>query len=57
MKSALRIPCSRQNLQEVRDFVRGYLADLNGFTHGFPIHDDQTLLVIKFKSAQPPSLA
>ena len=27
MKSALRIPCSRQNLQEVRDFVRGYLAD------------------------------
>ena len=33
------------------------LADLNGFTHGFPIHDDQTLLVIKFKSAQPPSLA
>ena len=27
MSSALRIPCSRQNLQEVRDFVRGYLAD------------------------------
>ena len=30
------------------------LADLNAFTKGFPIHDDQTLLVIKFKSAQPP---
>ena len=25
MKSALRIACSRQHLQQVRDFVRGYL--------------------------------
>ena len=40
--------------EEIKSFI---LADLNGFTHGFPIHDDQTLLVIKFKSAQPPSLA
>jgi serine/threonine-protein kinase RsbW len=27
MKSALRIACSRRNLQEVRDFVRGYLSN------------------------------
>jgi serine/threonine-protein kinase RsbW len=27
MKSVLRIACSRQNLQQVRDFVRGYLAE------------------------------
>jgi sigma-B regulation protein RsbU (phosphoserine phosphatase) len=33
------------------------LDDLNSFTHGYPIHDDQTLLVIKFKSAQPAPLA
>ena len=26
MKSALRIACSRENLQEVRDFVREYLS-------------------------------
>ena len=26
MKSALRIACSRQHLQQVRDFVRGYLS-------------------------------
>ena len=26
MKSALRIACSRQNLQQVRDFVRGHLT-------------------------------
>ncbi len=27
MKSALRIACSRQNLQQVRDFVRNYLSE------------------------------
>jgi sigma-B regulation protein RsbU (phosphoserine phosphatase) len=39
---------------EIKDFI---LKDLNSFTLGHPIHDDQTLLVIKFKSAQPPPLA
>ncbi|AHJ99087.1 PP2C family protein-serine/threonine phosphatase [Hymenobacter swuensis] len=29
------------------------LADLNEFSKGQPIHDDQTLLVIKFKASQP----
>ncbi|MBB6057582.1 serine phosphatase RsbU (regulator of sigma subunit) [Hymenobacter luteus] len=33
------------------------LADLNEFSRGQPMHDDQTLLVIKFKASQPePSL-
>jgi len=27
MKSALRIACSRRNLQQVRDFVRNYLSE------------------------------
>ena len=29
MKSALRIACSRRNLQQVRDFVRDYLSELH----------------------------
>ena len=29
------------------------LADLGAFSRGQPVHDDQTLLVIKFKAAQP----
>ncbi|MCA8831612.1 PP2C family protein-serine/threonine phosphatase [Hymenobacter pini] len=29
------------------------LTDLNEFSKGQPMHDDQTLLVIKFKAAQP----
>ncbi|UPL48368.1 PP2C family protein-serine/threonine phosphatase [Hymenobacter sublimis] len=33
------------------------LTDLNEFSRGQPMHDDQTLLVIKFKASQPePSL-
>ena len=40
-----------QDAENIKSFI---LDDLNGFTHGHPIHDDQTLLVIKFKSAQPP---
>ena len=40
-----------QGAEDIKSFI---LADLNAFTKGFPIHDDQTLLVIKFKSAQPP---
>ena len=43
--------------QEAEDIKSFILDDLNGFTHGHPIHDDQTLLVIKFKSAQPLPLA
>ncbi len=43
-----------QDAEHIKNFI---LDDLNRFTHGFPIHDDQTLLVIKFKSAQPPPLA
>ena len=39
-----------QTAEDIKSFI---LNDLNGFTHGHPIHDDQTLLVIKFKSAQP----
>lgn len=29
MKAVLRIACSRRNLQQVRDFVRGYLVEHN----------------------------
>lgn len=29
MSSTLRIPCSRDNLQQVRDFVRGHLMEEN----------------------------
>ena len=43
-----------QDAENIKSFI---LDDLNGFTHGHPIHDDQTLLVIKFKSAQPLPLA
>ena len=39
-----------QNAEEIKSYI---LNDLNAFTSGHPIHDDQTLLVIKFKSAQP----
>jgi len=43
--------------QEAEDIKSFILDDLNAFTSGHPIHDDQTLLVIKFKSAQPLPLA
>lgn len=33
--------------EEIKSFI---LDDLNGFTTGQPMHDDQTLLVIKFKA-------
>jgi serine phosphatase RsbU (regulator of sigma subunit) len=46
--------CYYLDAEEIKNRI---LSDLNGFTHGFPIHDDQTLLVIKFKSAQPVPLA
>ena len=43
-----------QEADTIKSFI---LADLNAFTAGHPIHDDQTLLVIKFKSAQTLPLA
>ena len=46
--------CYYLEAEEIKSFI---LDDLNAFTQGHPIHDDQTLLVIKFKSAQPPLLA
>ncbi|GAA4368253.1 hypothetical protein GCM10023185_40830 [Hymenobacter saemangeumensis] len=39
---------------EIKEHI---LRDLNNFTRGYPIHDDQTLLVIKFKAAQPAPFA
>ena len=36
--------------EEIKTFI---IDDLNSFTAGQPMHDDQTLLVIKFKAAQP----
>lgn len=36
--------------EEIKAFI---IDDLNRFTTGQPMHDDQTLLVIKFKAAQP----
>jgi serine phosphatase RsbU (regulator of sigma subunit) len=46
--------CYYLEAEEIKSFI---LNDLNAFTQGHPIHDDQTLLVIKFKSAQPLQLA
>ncbi|MGI4884663.1 MAG: PP2C family protein-serine/threonine phosphatase [Janthinobacterium lividum] len=46
--------CYYQNANEIKSFI---LNDLNGFTAGQPIHDDQTLLVIKFKAIQPEPMA
>ena len=40
--------------EEIKSFI---IDDLNTFTAGQPMHDDQTLLVIKFKAAQPSSRA
>jgi sigma-B regulation protein RsbU (phosphoserine phosphatase) len=39
-----------QDAENIKSYI---LNDLNAFTAGHPIHDDQTLLVIKFKSSQP----
>ncbi|WP_125921572.1 PP2C family protein-serine/threonine phosphatase [Hymenobacter lapidarius] len=50
----LKLRLEESYFQEAEAIKSSILADLNGFTNGFPIHDDQTLLVIKFKSAQPP---
>ncbi len=53
----LKLRLEESYFQEAEDIKTFILDDLNGFTHGYPIHDDQTLLVIKFKSAQPLPLA
>ena len=53
----LKLRLEESYFQEADDIKNYILDDLNGFTAGHPIHDDQTLLVIKFKSAQPPPLA
>ena len=51
----LKLRLEESYFQEAHDIKNYILDDLNAFTAGHPIHDDQTLLVIKFKSAQPPS--
>ncbi|MBC8084881.1 MAG: SpoIIE family protein phosphatase [Hymenobacter sp.] len=38
---------------EADEIKEQILADLSQFSAGQPMHDDQTLLVVKFKSAQP----
>ncbi len=39
-----------QSAEEINRHIR---QDVQEFSKGLPLHDDQTLLVIKFKSAQP----
>ena len=48
----LKLRLEESYFQEAHDIKNFILNDLNAFTAGHPIHDDQTLLVIKFKSAQ-----
>ncbi|MGI4739607.1 MAG: PP2C family protein-serine/threonine phosphatase [Janthinobacterium lividum] len=42
--------CFYQSAEEINQYIR---QDVQEFSKGLPLHDDQTLLVIKFKSAQP----
>jgi sigma-B regulation protein RsbU (phosphoserine phosphatase) len=49
----LKLRLEESYFQEAHDIKNFILNDLNAFTAGHPIHDDQTLLVIKFKTAQP----
>jgi len=46
--------CYYQDADAIKRFI---LNDLNKFSSGQPIHDDQTLLVIKFKVVQPEPVA
>ncbi|WP_140465492.1 PP2C family protein-serine/threonine phosphatase [Hymenobacter nivis] len=46
--------CYYQESDAIKQFI---MNDLNSFTIGQPIHDDQTLLVIKFKAVQPEPTA
>ena len=47
---ALLQRCYYLEAHEIKDLI---MADFNTFTAGCPVHDDQTMLVIKFKTAQP----
>ena len=42
--------CFYQSAEEINNYLR---RDVQEFSKGLPLHDDQTLLVIKFKAAQP----
>ena len=42
--------CFYQSAEEINAHIR---HDVQLFSQGLPLHDDQTLLVIKFKAAQP----
>jgi sigma-B regulation protein RsbU (phosphoserine phosphatase) len=42
--------CFYQSAEEINNYIR---EDVQEFSRGLPLHDDQTLLVIKFKAAQP----
>ncbi|GAA3922199.1 PP2C family protein-serine/threonine phosphatase [Hymenobacter algoricola] len=42
---------------EAEEIKQQILNDLDEFSAGQPMHDDQTLLVIKFKAAQPDTLS
>ena len=42
--------CFYQSAEEINQYIR---QDVQEFSKGLPLHDDQTLLVIKFKAAQP----
>ncbi|MGI4870179.1 MAG: GAF domain-containing SpoIIE family protein phosphatase [Janthinobacterium lividum] len=42
--------CFYQSAEEINNYIR---RDVQEFSKGQPLHDDQTLLVIKFKAAQP----
>ena len=42
--------CFYQSAEEINAHLR---HDVQEFSQGQPLHDDQTLLVIKFKAAQP----
>ncbi len=47
---ALLERCYYLEAHEIKAII---MADFNQFTAGCPVHDDQTMLVIKFKTAQP----
>ena len=46
--------CYYLEAPEIKDLI---MADFNEFTAGCPVHDDQTMLVIKFKTAQPEPIS
>ncbi|MGI4833984.1 MAG: PP2C family protein-serine/threonine phosphatase [Janthinobacterium lividum] len=42
--------CFSQSAEGINTYIRN---DVQQFSHGQPLHDDQTLLVVKFKASQP----